>query len=247
MQDELSWLTARLRQPNSSALGNGIDEAHDRVSWLSPGPGFVIRDTTSQIERYYGPWTLLAHCRRLEAALGSYVGMGETDVSKLSAGLVHDNARSHEILSCSDAVPPRQSDIRVCLPPKQILCVMLGSFLKNLDYATDIFDHQSLHAAVDRVYNDPSAPDTEAWNLCFNLIVLLGLAVENTLHAEDPFVRPILQAIDAAVKRSWIFTEPRLISVQALALCVSLLNLFLVSPCVLTDILPSIEPNGRAM
>jgi hypothetical protein len=122
----------------------------------------------------------------------------------------------------SDATHAAQSDIRISLPPKQLLSIVLESFLKDPDYTTDIFHHQLVYHAMDRVYKDPSSPNSEPWALCFNLIVLLSLGKEHPLDCQDPFVRPMLQAVQSAVRNWRLLMKPRLINIQTLLLYVSL-------------------------
>ena len=98
---------------------------------------------------------------------------------------------------------------------------MLDSFLKQADYNTDIFSHQTIYEAVDRVYREPSGPTSEAWALCFNLIILLALGAEHPVRSDDPFVRPMLEAAHATARKASFFMSPRLVNVQALALFVS--------------------------
>ncbi|KAJ5749141.1 uncharacterized protein N7511_010837 [Penicillium nucicola] len=206
MEKQLSRLTATLGNPNAAEQG-GILEKESSVP-NSTSFGHVVRDTDGQIERYHGPWTLLAQCRQLETDL-----MCWPEVSTLLTRMVHDTMR----LSL-DSFSAGLADMKMCLPPRQLLSVMVECFLKNADYATSIFDHQSLYHAIDRVYQDPANPEEKPWVLCFNLIILLTLGAEHPLQSEDPFVRPMLQAVHVAAGNSRLFMEPRLVSVQALAL-----------------------------
>jgi hypothetical protein len=112
-------------------------------------------------------------------------------------------------------------DETICLPPKQFLSVMLDTFLNQADYSTDIFCHQTIYEAVERVYREPSSPGSESWALCFNLIILLTLGAEQRVRGDDPFVRPILQAAHIAARKPSFFMSLRLVNVQALALLVS--------------------------
>jgi hypothetical protein len=112
-------------------------------------------------------------------------------------------------------------DDTVCPPPRQFLSVMLETFLKQADYSTDVFCHQTIYEAVERVYREPSSPASEPWALCFNLIILLALGIEHPVRGDDPFVRPMLQAAHVAARKPSFFMSPRLVNVQALALLVS--------------------------
>ncbi|KAJ6023968.1 hypothetical protein N7540_004765 [Penicillium herquei] len=216
MQDQLSRLTATLDNRQNSV--DRVDRIGDKQSSMPtpPSTGHVVSDADGQIQRYHGPWTLLAQCRQLETDLASWSKADHAvDVTSLVTSMVQETMR---IPSSSFASFHEIPGMGMCLPPRQLLSVMVECFLKNADYATSIFDHQSLYCAIDRVYRDPSNPEEKPWVLCFNLIILLTLGAEHSLQSEDPFVRPMLQAVQTAAGNSRLLMEPRLVSVQALAL-----------------------------
>ena len=233
MQGELSWLTQNLKQSEISGRAELSCESNTQAVPVSPSftdventsppttAGHVVRDDGTQIERYYGPWTLVAQCRDFETDLSSHdVGIAYDTVGSIIKGMLHDATSSNDDDLDFDN-NSRPLDTNICLPPRQLLSVMLDTFLKHADYNTDIFCHSTIHKAIDRVYKDPSGPLSEAWSLCFNLIILLTLGAEHPVHSQDSFVRTMLQAAHATARKANFFTTPRLVNVQALALFVS--------------------------
>ena len=237
MQGELSWLTDSLKRSNvsepqeseserrsrlkspSSSSSSSSNEAHTASS--STTPGQIIRDGETQIERYYGPWTLVAQCREFGTDLTPLVDSSDEGfVGGLVNRMILDTTRSDDDNLDFDS-KTAQLDSSICLPPRQLLSAMLDNFLKQTDYSTDIFCHSTLYEAVERVYKEPTSPTSEAWTLCFNLIILLTLGAERPVHSGDPFVRPILQEARATVGKTSFFMSPRLVNIQALALYVS--------------------------
>lgn len=233
MQGELSWLTATLKRSNVAGQLELDSERELPFVDMSPPsesvdtaahpvmPGHVVRDGGTQLESYYGPWTLVALCREFEADLASHVGSGNDEVvGGLINKMLFDTTRTDDD-NLDLGTRPRQLDSSIRLPPRQLLCVMLDNFLKQVDYSTDIFCRPTIYEAVERAYKEPSSPTSEPWALCFNLIILLTLGAEHPIHSEDPFVRPMLQAAHAAARRPSFFMSPRLVNVQTLALLVS--------------------------
>lgn len=230
MQEELSWLTATLKKSNTAGRSEpeferdspSVEAHRGGIAARMAPAGHVVRDEGTQIERYHGPWTLVALCRDFGAELASHAGARHNEVV---AGLV-DRMLS-ELTRIDDDNPdlganPGEPVTGICLPPRQLLSIILDSFLKQADYSTDIFSRQSIYEAVDRVYKEPSNPASEAWALCFNLVILLTLGAEHPVRSDDPFARPMLQAVYAAARNPNCFMLPRLVNVQALALLVSI-------------------------
>lgn len=229
MQEELSWLTATLKKSNiAGQLEPEPEPERDRPSVevcdipARPAPaGHVVRDDGTQIERYHGPWTLLALCRDFGAKIAFHTSESN---DKVVGGLVErmllDLTRTDDD-SLHLGVRPGQPDTPICLPPRQLLSIMLDSFLKQADYSTNIFSRQTIYEAVERVYKEPSSPASEPWALCFNLIILLTLGAEHPVRSDDTFARPMLQAVYATARKPSCFMSPRLVNVQALALLVS--------------------------
>lgn len=232
MQEELSWLTAALKRSNIAGRLDpdferglpSVDVPPSHGDDTAAGPttaGHVVRDGGTHIERYYGPWTLVGLCRNFEAGLASQVGNNNGDVvgGLVNKMLLGPTGTDDDNLDLG--ARPGQLDTSICLPPRQLLSVMLDSFLKQADYSTDIFCRQTIYEAVERVYLEPPSPTSEPWALCFNLIILLTLGAEHPIHSEDPFVRPMLQAAHTTARKQSCFMSPRLVNVQALALFVS--------------------------
>lgn len=228
MQEELSWLTATLKSNTAGRSepeferDSPLVEAHGRGTATRMAPaGHVIRDEGTQIERYHGPWTLVALCRDFGADLASHAGARHNEVvTALVERMLSELSRVDDN-NLDLGAKPGEPDTGICLPPRQLLSVMLDSFLKQADYSTDIFSRQSIYEAVDRVYKEPSNPASEAWALCFNLVILLTLGAEHPVRSDDPFARPMLQAVYATARKPDCFMLPRLVNVQALALLVS--------------------------
>jgi hypothetical protein len=227
MQGQLSSLTAIFKRSNiaerlqldlvSDLPTVDVSPSHSGDT-ASPTPaGHVTRDGVTLIERYYGPWTLVALCRNFGADLASHVGSNDEVVGGLVNKMFLDTGMDDNL---DLGTRPGQQDT-ICLPPRQFISVMLDSFLKQADYSTDIFSRQTIYEAVERVYKEPSSPISEPWALCFNLIILLTLGAEHPVHSNDPFVRAILQAAHAAARNPSFFMSLRLVNVQALALLVS--------------------------
>ena len=234
MQGELTWLTDSLKRSNVSEPQESESERRSRLASPSSSsssnethtasasttPGHIVRDGETQIERCYGPWTLVAQCREFGTDLTPLVDSSDEGfVGGLVNRMILDTTRSDDDDLYFDS-KTAQLDGSSCLPPKQLLSTMLDNFLKQTDYSTDIFCHSTLYEAVERVYNEPMSPISEAWTLCFNLIILLTLGAERPVHSGDPFVRPILQEARATVGKT-SFMSPRLVNIQALALYVS--------------------------
>ncbi|KAL9080010.1 MAG: hypothetical protein Q9157_001155 [Trypethelium eluteriae] len=228
MQGELSSLTAMFKESNigerrkldvegeSASVDRVPNNFDDKVPLTTPPttPGHVVRDGDTLIERYHGPWTPVALCRDFAADLSSHVGNHVEVVGGLLNKMLLDTGTDNSL----DFGSRLGQQDTICLPPRQFLSVMLDSFLKQADYATDIFSRESVYEAVERVYKDPSSPTSEPWALCFNLIILLTLGAEHPVHSDDPFVRPILQAAHVAARKPSFFMSQRLVNVQALAL-----------------------------
>ena len=232
MQGDLSWLTTTLnksdvhRRPELTSAEVPSSPYTGETAATPLTAGHVVRDDGTQTERYYGPWTLVALCHDFETDLASHLsGPNDMPVRSLARQMLVDSTRTEDnILDLW--IKPDEPDVAIHLPPRQLLSAMLKSFLKQADYNTDIFCHQTVYEAVERVYKEPSSPTSEPWALCFNLIILLILGAEQPLHREDPFVRPILEAAYATARKPSFSKSPRLVNVQALALFVSELHFF---------------------
>lgn len=221
IQGDLSRLTETIKRSNHTERVDPFPVDSPTLP-VVPSFGHIVRDTEHQVERYHGPWSLSAQCRRFGDDLTAQLGIDDSGIKSLLQKMQFDCIESQDLSFYSDATHAAQSDIRISLPPKQLLSIVLESFLKDPDYTTDIFHHQLVYHAMDRVYKDPSSPNADSWALCFNLIVLLSLGKEHPLDCQDPFVRPMLQAVQSAVRNWRLLMEPRLINIQTLSLYVSL-------------------------
>ena len=236
MQGELSWLTETLKRSNISEQLEPENERRPRldttssssppsheanVASTSTTAGHIVRDGETQIETYYGPWTLVAHCRDFGVDLSPLVASSEEGfVGGLVNRMILDTTRADDDDLDFDK-RAGQLESSICLPSRQLLSVMLDKFFKQADYSTDIFCHSTVYEAMERVYEGHSSPTSEAWTLCFNLIILLTLGAERPVHGVDSSVRPMLQEAHDIVGKASFFMSPRLINIQALALYVS--------------------------
>jgi hypothetical protein len=226
MHGELSSLTAMFKRIDiAERLKLNIDRdlhAIDSVESNAEtppiaGPGHVVRDDQTLVERYHGPCTLVALSRDFGADLVSHIGRND----EIVAGLINKMLLDISSNDSMDFEMGMGHDDTVCLPPRQFLSVMLDTFLKQADYSTDIFSTETLYEAVERVYREPPGPASESWAFCFNFIILLALGTEHPVRGDDPFVRPMLHAAHLAARKPSFFMSPRLVNVQALALLVS--------------------------
>ena len=108
-------------------------------------------------------------------------------------------------------------------PPRQLLAMAGVSFFQSRDFATDLFCQPTFWANVERVYNAPFSANDDAWAICFNLIVLLGLGSEKPdSETGVEFLKPFILNVIRAVSCPTLFLNPKLINLQALALLVRL-------------------------
>ena len=109
----------------------------------------------------------------------------------------------------------------VDLPPRSLLAMACIPFFQSGDLATDLFDQDFFRQNVDRIYGSPYRSEDTAWAACFNLIILLGLGVDQPASSQGDFLRPfLLNAMRCYVSMTTTLT-PGIIEVQALTLLVS--------------------------
>ncbi|KAL2141926.1 hypothetical protein VTI28DRAFT_1811 [Corynascus sepedonium] len=186
---------------------------------LAPTDGHVVRDDNTLVEKYYGPWTLPALCRSFAKDLATDFG----------ADACHDRMpeemwrRALGDGQCWVGTEHETGRDAVGLPPRQFLTVVLHSFFGRDDHATDIFVPSAFYNAIERTYTEPSNPASEAWAVCFNLVILLVIGAEQGSGRQDLFIQPLVRAAQVAARNPAIFLSPRLVNVQVLAL-LSLLN-----------------------
>src|SRR5271156_3068130 len=131
MQGELSWLTATLKRSNTAGRLEldferdlpSVDVSPPSHSGDTAAPptkaGHVVRDGGTQIERYYGPWTLVALCRDFEADLASHVGSSNDEViDGLINKMLLDTTRTGDS-NLDLGTRPGQLDTSICPPPRQ--------------------------------------------------------------------------------------------------------------------------------
>lgn len=224
VQDELATLTAMFKNSriadgypiNMAPMADGSSDVGGRDSDLDPSTdGHLVRDDGTSLEKYHGPWTLLALCRDFGLDLTSHFGHDSVPgklVGQMWLDAGNDIRRG---LSKADS----SGRDAISLPSRQFLSVVLDSFFSQEDPSTDIFVRSTFQKAMERAYSEPSDPASEAWAVCFNLIILLVIGAEQGIGKQpDPFIQPLLQAAHAATQKPTIFLSLRLVNVQALSL-----------------------------
>jgi len=110
----------------------------------------------------------------------------------------------------------------ILLPPRQLLAMACVSFFRSGDFSTDLFCQSVFWANVDRIYNSPLSENDNAWAICFNLIILLGVGAETSNSGSSAeFLKPVMLNVTRAFGCITLFLAPKLINIQALALLVS--------------------------
>lgn len=184
---------------------------------LAPTDGHVVRDDNTLVEKYHGPWTLPALCRSFATDLATDFG-ADACHDKLTEEMWRHALGDGQ---CRLGTEDETGRDAVALPPRQFLTVVLDSFFSRNDHATDIFVPSAFYNAIERNYADPSNPASEAWAVCFNLVILLVIGAEQGSGRQDPFIQPLVRAAQVAARNPAIVLSPRLVNVQALALLVS--------------------------
>lgn len=109
----------------------------------------------------------------------------------------------------------------VVLPPKQLLSMASVQFFQSRDVAMDIFREKRFWANVERIYRKPLTAEDTAWVTCFDLVIILGVGVDQSDDSSDNFLRPFVQNVVRGFVSKSILLKPELVNVQALALLVS--------------------------
>lgn len=227
VQEELSSLTALFRtfsasdalpaQPTADQFPKHVD-SELKGDGVPLADGLLTRGNGTSVEKYYGPWTLLALCRDFGLQLSMRFGPN-SPVSSLANQMWLDAEEDIQrgFLRCCDV-----ESQPIPLPPRQLLTFVLDSFFGREEYATDIFVRPLFEKAVKRVYENPSDPSSEAWAACFTVIILLVVGEGHGFNNQDAFIRPLLHAAHTAANQSAIFMPLRVVNVQTLALLVCL-------------------------
>jgi hypothetical protein len=223
VQEELSSLTALFRHTKvSGALpGPATQPASEPETHAGPErgvapliAGYLTRSNGDSVEKYYGPWTLVALCREFGVEVSSRFGY--TSAAGNVAGRMWLDAEDdlqQGFTKCTGTSIP--------LPPRQLLDSVLDRFFSRAEHATDIFVRPIFEQAVERVYANLSA-DSEAWAACFTSIILLVIGEDHGVNKRDPFTHGLIMAARTAAHQSTIFLTLRVVNVQALALLVSI-------------------------
>lgn len=120
----------------------------------------------------------------------------------------------------------------VSLPPQSILDTSLQLFLDKFNAVTPIFNEARLREAIKEQYSPgPDSKTDEAYNLCFNNIIVLSSGLRARLARLDKYYskgmnEELLPAFLAnsfrALQHLKFFLQPRHVNLQALATLVSL-------------------------
>jgi hypothetical protein len=125
-----------------------------------------------------------------------------------------------ECISPNDYLEIAHDGAAIILPPRQLLSMACVPFFQTQDLATDLFCKKIFWENVDRVYSQPFTAQDNAWAVCFDLIIILGLSVDQSDVSSAEFLRPFLLNVIRAYASTSIFLRLELINVQALALLV---------------------------
>ncbi|KAF4445104.1 hypothetical protein F53441_10946 [Fusarium austroafricanum] len=177
----------------------------------------IVRNTSQSLDRYHGPCSLYALCKEFHDdpmfAISEDNACGQNVLSEQMMLQEMLNEASNEPHFDMPSHP-----VGICLPPRQLLNLVVGPFFKNVDYATDVFVRSNFQPHIDRIYSQPIAPSDEGWAVGFNIIVLLGIKKEPTIQGNSHFAQTLLQTLKMAINNPRVFLTPRLVNVQALAL-----------------------------
>lgn len=244
-------------QPETLSLQNGQDGSNDTSHRHGANPsqlfplraprGYLVRDTETTFEKYYGPWTLLALCRDLGADLRHHFGQDsragrhaqalsswlDTVAEATNGQWESEHKTGPDYLKLQSLEPwnhrPagghfQQGTRGICLPSRQVLTIVLDSFLAREEHGTDLFTRPLLETAIERAYSQetmepPNNPVLDSWAVCFSLIILFVMGADHT-GKQDPFIQPLLEVVNTAAQNPSMFLSLRLVNVQALALLV---------------------------
>ncbi|KAL8777550.1 MAG: hypothetical protein Q9213_007809 [Squamulea squamosa] len=144
-------------------------------------------------------------------------GLPPSDQTSISASV----SQLFEHINSSNNLEILNDGLPVELPPRSLLTMACIPFFQSEGLATEIFDQTVFRQNIERMYDRPYNADDAAWAMCFNLVILLGLGMEQPANPSGDFLKPFLQnAIRAYVSMTTLLA-PKLIDVQALALLVS--------------------------
>jgi hypothetical protein len=125
------------------------------------------------------------------------------------------------------------------LPPRQLFLVAQSQFFQNCPWASELFAAARFRDQVERLYSGPLTPEDEPWALCLHTIALLVLGPEVQMIDQNHMDKSHLYSKQSSPSRliGWqanfsnrpILLQPRLITVQTLALLVRHVAVFRVA------------------
>ncbi|KAF4986259.1 hypothetical protein FGRMN_10916 [Fusarium graminum] len=224
IQSDLSDLTSLVKGGNSVRslslpTDDGVPDilAGAELETTSRSNRHIVRNTSQSLDRYHGPCSLYALCKEFHD--DPIFGASENNGSLQN--VVSEQIMLQEMLdeACNEPhLDMPCHPISICLPPRQFLNLVVGSFFKNIDYATDIFVQSNFQRHIERIYSQPVGPSDEGWAVCCNIIVFLGVKKGPKGQSNSHFVQSLLQTLKMAINNPRVFLTPRLVNVQALAL-----------------------------
>ncbi|KAI9835135.1 MAG: hypothetical protein M1819_002504 [Sarea resinae] len=223
--------------PSRKEVGYFVDSRESSKESVSQ-PSSVHHDGDgSGGEQFYGATSLLspfkAAYRRLAENLENDLDLAE----KASLRNVTDNSPwiLSELRSKIEAFPFKQDcgepvfcgdGKAVELPPRSFVDSSIDSFLAEINLYTPIFEDARLREAIEMRYSGLSVGNAEAWNLCFNNIILLVMCLSSRVTRynssdfaggiEDDIVQSFLKTSHRALQKLDSFSSPSLVHVQAL-------------------------------
>ncbi|KAF9697092.1 hypothetical protein EKO04_005154 [Ascochyta lentis] len=183
-------------QQKDAEMADGIDAKFKGCSMVS-----LCEEIEETIEEF-----------QLQEGLGDASPSRDGNCIKALLTELYDWVDPHGYMdSIDDGVP-------VCLPPRQLLSMASVQFFQSLDVATDIFCKQKFWESVERIYGRPFTATDTAWAVCFDLIIILGIGVDQSDSSSDDFLKPFLLNVSRGYASTSIWFRPELVNVQALAL-----------------------------
>lgn len=136
----------------------------------------------------------------------------------------------YPILSSQESIAPSGNGQSVSLPPRCLVDSSLEIFLEGYNNIAPLFNEANLREAIDACYSSKCANMDEAYNLCFNNIIVLALGLRYRLSRMG---ESLLDGLNGellptfwnnsfrALQHLDVFFQPRLVNIQALASLVS--------------------------
>ena len=212
------------RAVRSSPSSDGSESTHSSSNTQGQDLEIIQASSSDRLEFSLRGCSLASHCEQLRDVIGDLYFEHNGDNASLTSGKPSIDACISQLFDCIN----RKRNLEILddgspvdLPPRSLLAMACIPFFQSDDFATDLFDQDCFRQNVERIYGHPYRSQDAAWAVCFNLVILLGLGVDQPVSSSRDFMRPfLLNAMRAYVSMTIVLT-PELIHVQALALLVS--------------------------